>query len=122
MLETIARHAARSLESLTAFKTARALASGDAQTTAGDDGDQDVAAKRYARLLISEIRLYHEAAVAAGRKERDLTTRLGGEIARARVLYEQRVPPHIRQRADHFRDELVRTLADGDAALVDART
>ena len=120
-LETIARHAARALESLTAFKTARALASGDAQARrgAGDVGDEDVAAKRYARLLISEIRLYHEAAVAAGRRDRDLTTRLGGEIARARVLYEQRVPAHIRQRADHFRDELVRTLADGDAALVD---
>src|SRR5579862_1656680 len=122
-LEAIARHAARALESLTAFKTARALASGDAQAVraAGDAGDDDVAAKRYARLLISEIRLYHEAAVAAGRRDRDLTTRLGGEIARARVLYEQRVPAHIRQRADHFRDELVRTLADGDAALVDAR-
>ena len=26
---------------------------------------------------------------------------------------------HVRQRVDHFRDELVRTLADGDAALVD---
>ena len=120
-LETIARHAARSLESLTAFKAARALATIEPQAPV-DDGDEDVAAKRYARLLISEIRLYHEAAVAAGRREGDLTTRLGGEIARARVLYEQRVPKHVRQRANHFHDELVRTLADGDAALVDSAT
>ncbi len=119
-LETLARHAARCLESLTAFKAARALATIEAQAP-GDDGDEDVAAKRYARLLISEIRLYHEAAVAVGRRERDLTTRLGGEIARARVLYEQRVPKHVRQRANHFHDELVRTLADGDAALMDAQ-
>ena len=120
-LETIARHAARALESMTAFKSARALAAG-AVTVAGGRGepvDEDTAAKRYARLLIAEIRLYHEAEVTAGRRERNLTSRLGGEIARARVLYEQRVPRHIRQRADHFRDELVRTLADGDAALVD---
>jgi len=121
-LETITRHAARALESLTAFKSARALASGGVSGT-GDGGGaegEDVAARRYARLLISEIRLYHEAAVTAGRRERDLASRLGGEIARARVLYEQRVPTHVRRRADHFRDELVRTLADGDAALVDA--
>jgi hypothetical protein len=124
-LETIARHAARALESMTAFKSARALAAGAVDPfrgagAPGMDKDEDVAAKRYARLLIAEIRLYHEAAVTAGRRDRDLTSRLGGEIARARVLYEQRIPPHVRQRADHFRDELVRTLADGDAALVDA--
>ena len=99
-------------------QTARALVSGEAHGPGAGNGDEDVAAKRYARLLISEIRLYHEADVTAGRRERDLTSRLGGEIARARVLYEQRVPAHVRRRADHFRDELVRTLADGDAALV----
>lgn len=121
-LEMITRHAARALESMTAFKSARALAAGAVSVPGGsaEPVDEDVAAKRYARLLIAEIRLYHEAAVAAGRRERNLSSRLGGEIARARVLYEQRVPKHIRQRADHFRDELVRTLADGDAALVDA--
>ena len=57
-----------------------------------------------------------------GRRDRDLATRLGGEIARARVLYEQRVPPHVRQRADYFHDELVRTLANGDASLLEVRT
>ena len=118
-LEAIARHAARALESMTAFKTARALAAGHGSAGKDEASDDDTAAKRYARLLISEIRLYHEAAVTAGKRERDLATRLGGEIARARSLYEQRVPRHVRQRVDHFRDELVRTLADGDAALVD---
>jgi hypothetical protein len=38
------------------------------------------------------------------------------------VLYEQRVPPHVRARAPYFDDELVRTLADGDASLLGART
>ena len=39
--------------------------------------DGDVAARRYARLLVSEIKLYHESAVADGRRDRDLATRLG---------------------------------------------
>jgi hypothetical protein len=56
--------------------------------------------------------------VSAGRRERDLATRLSDEIARARVLYEQRVPAQVREHADHFHAELVRTLADGDATLL----
>jgi hypothetical protein len=82
--------------------------------------DEEQAARRYARLLVSEIKLYHEAEVLAGRRERDLGTRLGGEIARARVLYEQRVSGSVTPAADHFQAELVRTLADGDATLLEA--
>jgi hypothetical protein len=124
-VEVLVRHAARSLEALTAFKAARALmarsespeaASGASE---GAGAEEDASARRYARLLISEIKLYHEAVVVAGRRDRDLGTRLSGEIARARVLYEQRVPPNVRQRANYFHDELVRTLADGDAGLLE---
>lgn len=126
-LELIARHAARCLESGTAFKAARALLAPEG-TPAGqprpyvDGSDDDASARRYARLLVSEIKLYHEPEVAAGRRAGDLAVRLGGEIARARTLYEQRVPPHIRQQTDYFRDELVRTLANGDATLLELRT
>lgn len=129
VLEVLARHAARCLEALTAFKAARALMdrsdSSDGVAAAAGEGvsaDEDGSARRYARLLISEIKLYHEAAVVAGRRDRDLGARLGGEITRARVLYEQRVPPHVRQRADFFHDELVRTLANGDASALAAGT
>ncbi len=129
-IQVLTRYAAKSLESLTAFKTARALtqrpASSDVSGAAplGDDADaaEDVSARRYARLLVSEIKLYHESAVVDGRRDRDLATRLGGEIARARVMYEQRVPSDVRRRADHFHDELVRTLADGDASLLEVRS
>ncbi len=48
-----------------------------------------------------------------------LATRLGAQIARARQLYEQRVPPQVGQRDEYFHAELVRTLADGDAALLE---
>ena len=56
------------------------------------DSEEETSARRYARLLVSEIKLYHEPAVIDGRRDRDLATRLGGEIARARVMYEERVP------------------------------
>jgi hypothetical protein len=126
-LEVLARHAARALEALTAFKTARALAPADtgsmnavpSATTAADEQD---AARRYAHLVISEIKLFNEDAVADGRRVGDLATRLGGEIARARALYEQRVPAHFRGAAEHFQAELVRTLAGGDATLFEKAT
>ena len=119
-LDVLAHYAARCLETLTAFKTARAVSDRAGQ---GHDADaalaeEDASARRYARLLVSEIKLYHEPAVVEGRRDRDLATRLGGEIARARVLYEERVPLEVRQRGDYFRDELVRTLANGDPTLL----
>src|SRR5581483_4301292 len=80
--------------------------------------EDETAARRYARLLLSEIKLYHEADVAAGQRERDLTARLGGEIARARTLYEQRMPQPVH--AGYFHDELIRTLGNGDESLFEA--
>jgi hypothetical protein len=120
-LEALGRHGSRSLEALTALKAARSLVQAPADYPAGNGSgadDAESSAKRYARLLVSEIKLYHEPAVVAGRRDRDLAMRLGGEIARARVLYEQRVPSAVRSRTDYFRDELVRTLANGDATLL----
>jgi hypothetical protein len=127
-LEILARYAARGIEAMTAFKVARSLtiatsaSEPPAPPVDKDEGEDVAGARRYARLLVSEIKLYHEDSIAAGRRDRDLGSRLGGEIARARVLYEQRVPPHVRARAPYFDDELVRTLADGDRSLLGART
>jgi hypothetical protein len=117
-LDVLTRYAARSLETITAFKTAHAVSERGSAAYDGAMAEEEASARRYARLLVSEIKLYHEPAVVEGRRDRDLATRLGGEIARARVLYEERVPPHVRHRADYFRDELVRTLANGDATLL----
>jgi F0F1-type ATP synthase membrane subunit b/b' len=127
-LEVITRHAARCLEAVTAYRAAQVLTERPdapaaskvppAADVAPATADDEQGARRFARLLISEIKLYHEAEVLAGRRERDLASRLGGEIARARVLYEQRVPAPLRQSTDYFHDELVRTLADGDHELI----
>ncbi|MEO5894996.1 MAG: hypothetical protein ABIS06_04795 [Vicinamibacterales bacterium] len=85
-------------------------------TSTSDEEEQ--AAKRYARLLVSEIKLYNEAAVRTGREHRDLLRRLHPEIDRARRLYEQRIPATVRRRIQLFDHELVQTLAGGDALLL----
>jgi hypothetical protein len=112
-VQILTRHAAICLAHVTATRTAEAmqLMNGPASS------DEESSAKRYARLLVSEIKLYNEAAVRAGREQRDLLARLGPEIERARRLYEERVPPSAGHHA-FFQQELVQTLAEGDAALL----
>jgi len=70
-------------------------------------------ARRLARLLISEIKLYNEKKVEDGRAARDLYERLKDDIERSRQVYDERTPAAIRQDTDFFQDEIVRILADG---------
>ena len=72
-------------------------------------------ARRFARLLVSEIRLYNEQAVQAGKIARDIYHRLKDDIDRSREMYEQRVSLEVRSNSNYFFDELVRILADGEA-------
>jgi hypothetical protein len=72
-------------------------------------------ARRLARLLISEIKLYNEKKVDEGRVSGDLYERLRDDIERSRQVYDERTPEHIRREHDFFKDELVRILADGRA-------
>ena len=71
-------------------------------------------ARRFARLLVSEIKLYNGVKVGEGRRNYDLYARLAEEINRSRKVYEKRVSPAVAARFDYFYDELVQTLADGD--------
>jgi hypothetical protein len=75
-------------------------------------------AKRFARLVVSEIKLYNEAKVAEGRKTKDIYERLKEDIERGRQMYQDRVPGDIRRSTDYFTDELVRILAGGDASAL----
>ena len=129
-IEVLTSHASRSLEAMTAFKAARAIMSqpdgpalhgaGLASTVDGDgmpDADADASARRYARLLVSEIKLYHEAAVVAGRRDRrprpavEHGNRTGTRVVRAagaaagtcaRRLFPRRAGAHTRQRGCQF--------------------
>ncbi len=73
-------------------------------------------ARRFARLLVSEIKLYNAAKVTEGRRSLDLYDRLRDEIDRSRKVYDKRVSPAVATRFDYFYDELVQTLAEGDDA------
>jgi hypothetical protein len=82
---------------------------------AGEESQQEGDARRFARLLVSEIVLYNEAQVKAGQKNADLLNRLKEPITRSRQTYEERFGA---QTLDFFNEELVRTLADGDPRLL----
>jgi hypothetical protein len=118
-MQILGVHASVCLSHITAVRTTQAMR---ATMTGGRSGEpmseEDHSARRYARLLVSEIKLYNEAAVRTGREKRDLLSRLAPEIERARRLYEERIPSSILARGKYFQEELVHTLADGDAALL----
>ncbi|HEU5132440.1 MAG TPA: hypothetical protein VFT26_10070 [Pyrinomonadaceae bacterium] len=77
-------------------------------------------ARRFARLLISEIKLYNEQKVAEGRSEHDLYDRLREYIDRSREMYDKRVKAEVAARYDYFHGELVNTLAEGDPSKLGA--
>jgi hypothetical protein len=71
-------------------------------------------ARRFARLLVSEIKLYNEQKVKEGREAGDLYERLREAIDRSREMYDKRVQPPVAARFDYFHYEIVNTLAEGD--------
>lgn len=75
-------------------------------------------ARRFARLLVSEIKLYNESKVEQGRKNNDLYERLKEDIDRSRQMYDERIGEDVRKSSNYFYDELVRVLADGNAGLL----
>ncbi len=71
-------------------------------------------ARRFARLLVSEIRLYNEQKVVEGRESGDIYEILKEAIDRSREMYDKRVQPDVASKFDYFHYELVNNLADGE--------
>jgi hypothetical protein len=115
-VDLLTRHASALLALRTAMRTFDVLR-GVPEAGNGNGGGEE-GARRYAKLLVSEIKLYNESAVRAGRQLHDLRRRLQSEIERAQRLYQERVPPAVSARDQYFNQELVQTLADGDASLL----
>lgn len=78
-----------------------------------DERQMHVKASRFARLLVSEIKLYNEQKVNEGRQANDLYDRLRDAIDRSREMYEKRVQPEVASKFDYFHYELVNGLAEG---------
>ena len=72
-------------------------------------------ARRFARFLISEIKLYNPAKVYEGLRKSDLYERLRDEIEMRRTIYDRHVESIVTAEFDYFYDELVMNLADGDS-------
>jgi hypothetical protein len=81
-----------------------------------DEKRQHNDARRFARLLVSEIKLYNEQKVIEGRTQGNLYERLREYIDRSREMYDKRVKPGVANKYDYFHHELVSTLAEGDAS------
>lgn len=76
-------------------------------------------ARRFAKLLVEEIKLYNQTKVAEGRQNHDLYERLKEDIEKSRAAYQKRFGEVV-QDVDYFSSELVRILADNDRALMGA--
>ena len=73
--------------------------------------------RRFARLVATDIRLYHEDLVQQGRAQRDLAARLAEPIQRGRESFLRRFPEAGADGGRVLRDAFVQVLAGGDATL-----
>lgn len=103
--------------------TARRYAGGDVDLpidVSDDEKANHVGARRFARLLVSEIKLYNEQRVREGREEGDLYGRLRDAIDRSREMYDKRYAASVGSQYDYFHHEIVNTLAEGDSEKLGA--
>lgn len=101
-----------------AAMSAAAAWGGQTSTVSAEDGDVHRKAQRFARLLMDEIKLYNQAKVAEGRKNRDLYDRLKEDIEKSRSTYHKRYGNTPAAGADYFNQELIRSLAEDDVSLL----
>jgi len=74
-------------------------------------------ARRFAKLLVEEIKLYNQTKLAEGRARGDLYSRLRDDIEKSRGAYQKRYGESVKD-ADYFTQELIRILADNNRAVM----
>jgi len=77
-------------------------------------------AERFARLLVDEIKLYNQAKVAEGRKNKDLYDRLKEAIEKSRGTYQKRYGNTVAASGNYFQHEIIRSLAEDDLSILGA--
>jgi hypothetical protein len=83
-----------------------------------EDADVHRKAQRFARLLVDEIKLYNQAKVAEGRRNKDLYDRLKEDIDKSRGTFQKRYGSTAAAGADYFHHELLRSLAEDDVSIM----
>lgn len=105
---------------------ASAAASAPAQATdplaamSAEDADTHRKAQRFARLLVDEIKLYNQAKVAEGRRNKDLYDRLKDDVEKSRSTYQKRYGSTVAASGDYFQKEVIRSLAEDDVSVMGA--
>jgi len=92
-----------------------------ANTFAGmspEDADAHRKAQRFARLLVDEIKLYNQAKMTEGRKNKDLYDRLREDIDKSRSTFQKRFGNTAAAAGDYFNQEIIRSLAEDDVSLL----
>jgi hypothetical protein len=87
---------------------------------ASEEDELHKKARRFAKLLVEEIKLYNQPRVEEGRQHKDLYDRLKVDIEKSRSTYDKRYAESAVASADYFTQELIRILADNDASLMGA--
>jgi hypothetical protein len=90
------------------------------QGKTSEDEEVHRKAQRFARLLVDEIKLYNQARVAEGRKNKDLYDRLKEAIEKSRATYQRRYGNTLAGSGKYFEDELIRSLAEDDVSVMGA--
>jgi len=85
-----------------------------------EDAETHRKAQRFARLLVDEIKLYNQAKVAEGRRNKDLYDRLKEDIEKSRSTYSKRYGTTVAASGDYFQKEVVRNLAEEDLSFMGA--
>lgn len=84
---------------------------------AAPEDEAHVKAKRFAKLLVEEIKLYNQEKVSQGRINKDLYERLKEDIDKSKATYDRRYGQTITD-VDYFTQELVRILGDNDRSAL----
>jgi hypothetical protein len=74
-------------------------------------------ARRFAKLLVEEIKLYNQTKLAEGRARGDLYSRLREDIEKSRGAYQKRYGEIVKD-TDYFSQELLRILAENNRAVM----
>ena len=85
---------------------------------AAEDADTHRKAQRFARLLVDEIKLYNQAKVNEGRRNKDLYDRLKEDIEKSRATFQKRYGSTAAASGDYFQKEVVRSLAEDDLSVM----
>lgn len=85
-----------------------------------EDADTHRKAQRFARLLVDEIKLYNQAKVAEGRRNKDLYDRLKEDIEKSRSTFQKRYGSTAAASGDYFQKEVLRSLAEDDTSVMGA--